>query len=89
MAVAREVLGSGPVEVDIVVARSAVDTLSRKITSRMRESSVDYENVVLRPRQPASEPSTPTDVPAPESFQPKTTSSPLPHRTEVSTIKYQ
>lgn len=51
MPAAREVLCSGPVEVDIVIARqtSRPDTSTRKKPVRMRESSVDYENVLVFP----------------------------------------
>ncbi|KAK6624260.1 hypothetical protein RUM44_011119 [Polyplax serrata] len=54
MPAARRVLCSGPVEVDIVVARSVakqdpVVKPAKGVPIKMRESSVDYENVQILP----------------------------------------
>ncbi|KAL0278137.1 UNVERIFIED_CONTAM: hypothetical protein PYX00_000046 [Menopon gallinae] len=51
MSAAREVLCSGPVEVDIVVARPipSRETPVKRKQAPMRESSVDYENVQIFP----------------------------------------
>lgn len=51
MSAAKEVLCSGPVEVDIVVARPTPyrETPTRRKQTPMRESSVDYENVQIFP----------------------------------------
>lgn len=89
MAAAREILRSGPIEVDIVVARSELEVQTRR-SERMRESSVDYENVILKPRERAPEPVV-LDTPEPESltafvesFKPTACSSPNPDRFEVN-----
>lgn len=89
MATAREILRSGPIEVDIVVARAEMEAAQTR-RSGMRESSVDYENVVLKPRAP--EPVV-SDSPEPESltafvesFKPTICSSPIANRFEVKLI---
>lgn len=50
MSGAREVLLSGPSEVDIVIARGTDPTTPRLSRPRMPESSVDYENVLISPQ---------------------------------------
>lgn len=51
MPAARRILCSGPVEVDIVIARSVAKQESpmKREPIKMRESSVDYENVQILP----------------------------------------
>lgn len=64
---ARRILCSGPVEVDIVVARSVTkhETSVKKEPIKMRESSVDYENVHVLPG--ACQTTSPENSSSPES----------------------